>query len=127
VPAGGSSGGGGNNDGNTGVDPDLPTYPIGGGGGETGGGSGGSTSAFNLEFLGNLTQNQINWLNDNPTILSQIYNYLQIHGQPDNENGWYDNYQVVQCAIQLTTFLVQENGIKDNLRQAIANGITTTA
>lgn len=101
----GLGGGGGN--GGTGVDPDLPTYPVGGGG--SGSGGGGSTSAYENDFFRNLSQAQQNYLYSNQEIVTQIYNYLQTYGQPDNENGWYDNYQAVQFAFWAVEYLMSSS------------------
>ncbi|MFA7686719.1 MAG: hypothetical protein WCY25_02515 [Moheibacter sp.] len=106
------TGGGGNNNGG-GIDPDLPTDPT---GGPWGGGSNNSSggTAFDIEFLGALTQNQINWLNANPNVIPQIYNYLQAHGQPDNQNGWYGNYQAVQFALWAVEYLMNNPDLSTN-------------
>lgn len=89
-PYGGDGGGPFNENG----EGNLPTDPVGGGGGNT------QYGAFNKEFLngGILTTSQINWLNAHPTILSQIENYLNQYGQPNDPMGWYDNYNAVLFA-----------------------------
>lgn len=122
----GNGGGGGSGNGDQ---PGLPTDPIHGGGGN----GNHSYSVFDVGFLnsGGLSNEQIAWLEDNSNISQQIFNYLQENGDPQGtpgtQNQWYGNDEAVQFATELTIFLVQEDGIKDNLRQAIANGITTTA
>ncbi len=107
--------------------PTLPTHNTGGSSGGSNSGSGTSNSAFNNEILVSLTHPQIQWLEGHPEIFLGILVYLDSYGQPNYQNGYYGNSDAVQFVIQLITFLEQENGIKDKLRQAIASGITSTA
>lgn len=123
VPSGGGGSGGGNNPpydgGGGGNGGPIPTDPMdwnggsGGSGGSGGGGSnnGNSTSAFDLDFLGQLTTLQRNWIenpvNENTRELIEIY--LNLYGQPDNQNGWYGSSEAVWFAIEWLNDLMNGN------------------
>ena len=75
------------------------------------------------EFQRNLTPEQRTWTQQNPTSYTQILNYLR------NEN-WSNESE--QFAKELIDFyndenIIGEDDLKNKIRQAIANGITSTA
>lgn len=75
------------------------------------------------EFQRNLTPEQRTWTQQNPTSYTQILNYLR------NEN-WSNESEAF--AEELIDFyndenIIGEDDLKNKIRQAIANGITSTA
>lgn len=106
VPCGGGGGGEGG-----GTTPTTPT-PGGFDPADGSGGGGGNNTAFDY-FIMDLNNAQLAWLTTNTAIMSQVYNYLQLHGQP-NPNGWYDNDEAVQFALELVELLTELDYVAPN-------------
>lgn len=129
---GGSGGGGGSSSGGSGTGSGGTS---GGGGSSSGGGTTVITtpvisyedgtdaqadfivSLFNNNNL-TLTSQQITWLNKNNSSLPDVIIFL-------NQNNY--SIESLQFLQEIINFDISEGGLKQKMKQAVANGITTTA